>query len=210
MLIKTFTGGPAETNGYLIADQAGGQALVIDAPQGTAASMVAQARQWNTPVTYLLNTHAHWDHYWDNAEILRLTGAKFGIHAASAPLLKLPQARMCGLDSDIPPSTPDFFLTEESPVSVGTLNLEILHCPGHCPGSVAIWARPDRAVFTGDVLFAGTIGRTDLPGGDFEQLLDSIRRQLLPLGADVQVYAGHGPVTTIGRESRTNPFLTGR
>ena len=162
------------------------------------------------PGTYLLNTHAHWDHYWDNAEIQRLTGAKFGIHAESAPLLKLPQARMCGLDADIPVSTPDFFLTENVPVIVGDLKFEVLHCPGHCPGSVALFERKERVVFTGDVLFAGTIGRTDLPGGDFDQLVDSIRRQLLPLGDDVQVYAGHGPVTTIGRERRANPFLTGR
>ena len=207
MRIETFVAGPAETNGFLVADHADGKALIIDAPQGTAAGMVAKARLWNTSVTYLLNTHAHWDHYWDNAEILKLTGAKFGIHAESAPLLKLPQARLWGLDTDIAPSTPDFFLTEETPVIVGDLKFEIFHCPGHCPGSVALFERKERILFTGDVLFAGTIGRTDLPGGNFEQLLDSIRRQLLPLGDDVKVYAGHGPVTTIGQERRMNQFL---
>ena len=207
MRIETFVAGPAETNGFLVADHADGKALIIDAPQGIAASMVAKARQWNTSVTYLLNTHAHWDHYWDNAEILKLTGAKLGIHAESAPLLKLPQARLWGLDTDIAPSTPDFFLTEETPVIVGDLKFEIFHCPGHCPGSVALFERKERVLFTGDVLFAGTIGRTDLPGGNFEQLLTSIRQQLLPLGDDVKVYAGHGPVTTIGQERRTNQFL---
>ena len=207
MRIETFVAGPAETNGFLVADHADRKALIIDAPQGIAASMVAKARQWNTSVTYLLNTHAHWDHYWDNAEILKLTGAKLGIHAESAPLLKLPQARLWGLDTDIAPSTPDFFLTEETPVIVGDLKFEIFHCPGHCPGSVALFERKERVLFTGDVLFAGTIGRTDLPGGNFEQLLDSIRQQLLPLGDDVKVYAGHGPVTTIGQERRTNQFL---
>ena len=207
MRIETFVAGPAETNGFLVADHADGKALIIDAPQGTAAGMVAKARLWNTSVTYLLNTHAHWDHYWDNAEILKLTGAKFGIHAESAPLLKLPQARLWGLDTDIAPSTPDFFLTEETPVIVGDLKFEIFHCPGHCPGSIALFERKERVLFTGDVLFAGTIGRTDLPGGNFEQLLDSIHRQLLPLGDDVKVYAGHGPVTTIGQERRMNEFL---
>jgi len=207
MRIETFVAGPAETNGFLVADHADRKALIIDAPQGIAASMVAKARQWNTSVTYLLNTHAHWDHYWDNAEILKLTGAKLGIHAESAPLLKLPQARLWGLDTDIAPSTPDFFLTEETPVIVGDLKFEIFHCPGHCPGSVALFERKERVLFTGDVLFAGTIGRTDLPGGNFEQLLTSIRQQLLPLGDDVKVYAGHGPVTTIGQERRTNQFL---
>ena len=208
MLIKTFVAGPAATNGFLVAGQAGGPAVIIDAPQGAAAAMLAQAQEWKTPVTTLLNTHAHWDHYWDNAEILRLTGAKFGIHAESAPLLKLNQTRMFGINEDIAPSHPDFFLTEAAPVVVGNLTFEVRHCPGHCPGSVALFERQARAVWTGDVLFAGTIGRTDLPGGNFEQLLDSIRRQLLPLGDDVKVYAGHGPVTTIGQERRTNPFLT--
>ena len=207
MLIQTFVAGPAETNGYLVADRVGGQALIIDTPQGTAAGMTAQAQQWNTPVAYLVNTHAHWDHYWDNAEVVRLTGAKFGIHAESAPLLTLPQARLWGLDADIAPCEPNFFLTEETPVIVGDLKFEVLHCPGHCPGSVALFERKERVVFTGDVLFVGTIGRTDLPGGDFEQLLDSIRRQLLSLGDDVKVFAGHGPVTTIGQERRANQFL---
>src|SRR5689334_5839072 len=112
MLIEVLTAGLVSTNGYVVADRVGGQAVLIDAPQGAAAAMVAKAREWQAPVTYLLNTHAHWDHYWDNAEILRLTGAKFGIHADSAPLLKLPQARMFGITEEIEPSTPDFFLEE--------------------------------------------------------------------------------------------------
>ena len=207
MIIETFEAGPVATNGYLVADREGGKAVVIDAPQGMAALMVEQAREWKTPVDYLINTHAHWDHFLDNAELLRLTGAKFGIHRESAPLLTLPQARYFGLDLDIEPSKPDFFLEEGKVFEVGDLRFEILHCPGHCPGSVVLFERKERAAFVGDVLFAGSIGRTDLPGGHQQLLLDGILGKLLPLGDDVRVYSGHGPVTTIGVERRTNPFL---
>jgi hydroxyacylglutathione hydrolase len=209
MLVEVFEAGPAATNGYVVADKLGGHALLIDAPQSAADAMVEQARQWNTPVAYLINTHAHWDHYWDNAAILRLTKAKFGIHADSAPLFALPQAKMFGIDEDIAPSTPDFFLEEGQPLETGDLKFEILHCPGHCPGSVVLFERREQVAFVGDVLFAGSIGRTDLPGGDHETLLRSIREKLLPLSDDVAVLPGHGPGTTIGRERRTNPFLAG-
>jgi len=210
VLIEVFAAGPADTNGYLVADHHGGTALVIDAPQTTAPAMLAQAREWNATITTLVNTHAHWDHFLDNAALLRLTGAKFGIHRDSAPLLKLPQTRMFGLDIDIEPSTPDFFLDENQPLLVGKMKFEILHCPGHCPGSVALYERAAGIVFTGDVLFDGSIGRTDLPGGNHQLLLSSIREKLLSLDDNVHVFAGHGPVTTIGIERRTNPFLQGR
>ncbi|HUI07323.1 MAG TPA: MBL fold metallo-hydrolase [Verrucomicrobiae bacterium] len=207
MIVETFEAGPVATNGYLVADNRGGQALAIDAPQGAAVRMVERAREWNTPIVYLINTHAHWDHFLDNAELVRRTGAKFGIHRDSAPLLTIPQTQFFGLKLDVEPTTPDFFLEEGQPFPAGDLNFEILHCPGHCPGSVVLFERKERAAFVGDVLFAGSIGRTDLPGGDHEMLITAIRDKLLPLGDDVRVFPGHGPVTTIGEERQTNPFL---
>jgi len=207
MLLEVFETGPVATNGYVVADREGGQALIVDAPQGAAPAMIEQARRWKTPVAFLANTHAHWDHFWDNAAILRLTDAKLGIHSDSAPLLRVPQAKMFGIQEEIEPSTPDFLLEEGKPVEVGDLKFAILDCPGHCPGSVALFERRERVVFVGDVLFAGSIGRTDLPGGDAETLLRSIRKKLLPLGDDVRVFSGHGPATSIGRERQTNPFL---
>ena len=207
VIFETFEAGPVATNGYLVADKRGGKALVIDAPQGVAALMVEQARAWNTPITCLVNTHAHWDHFLDNAELLRLTNARFGIHRESAPLLTIPQARYSGLDIEIEPTTPDFFLQEGKPLIVGDLKFEVLHCPGHCPGSVVLFEPEERVVFVGDILFAGSIGRTDLPGGNYETLIAGIRDKLLTLDDDVRVFSGHGPITTIGRERRTNPFL---
>jgi hydroxyacylglutathione hydrolase len=210
MIIETFEAGPVATNGYLVADKRGGQALVIDAPQGAAGLMAEQAREWKTPIAFLVNTHAHWDHFLDNAELVRLTGAKFGIHRASAPLLAIPQTKYFGLDLNVEPTSPDFFLEEGQPFVVGDLTFEILHCPGHCPGSAVLFERNERVAFVGDVLFAGSIGRTDLPGGNHETLLAAIRDKLLPLGDEVRVFPGHGPVTTIGEERRTNPFLAAR
>ena len=205
MLIETFEAGPVATNGYLVADHLGGRALVIDAPQGVAAAMVEKAREWNTPVSHLITTHGHWDHILDNARLLKLTGAKLGIHRDSAPLL----TRKQGFGFAIEPSVPDFFLEEGMPVVVGDLRFEVLHCPGHCPGSVVLYERRGGVVFAGDVLFAGSIGRTDLPGGDYETLMRSIREKLLVLPDETRVLPGHGPATTIGEERRTNPFLVG-
>lgn len=207
MLLRVFEAGPAATNGYVVADRSGGTAIVIDAPLGTTAVLVQQARDWNAPIKFLLTTHAHWDHVLDNAALVRATGAKLGVHRESAPLLKIPQTRMIGLDLEMEPVEPDFFLDAGKTVQVGDLRFEILHCPGHCPGSVALYEASQRIVFVGDVLFAGAIGRTDLPGGDYATLLRSIREKLLPLGDDVHVFSGHGPETTIGQERRTNPFL---
>ena len=209
MIVEIFEAGPVATNAYLVADHRGGKAVAIDAPQGAAVPMVDQAREWNTPIGCLVNTHGHWDHFLDNAELVRLTGAKFCIHRDSAPLLTIPQTQYFGLDIEVEPVNPDFFLEEGTPLVVGDLSFEVLLCPGHCPGSVVLFERKERAAFVGDVLFAGSIGRTDLPGGNHEELLAVIRKKLWPLGDDVRVFPGHGPVTTIGEERRTNPFLAG-
>ncbi len=210
MLLETFETGPAATNGYLIADHTGGTAAVIDAPLNSAEAIIEQAGQWKTPIALLLTTHPHWDHVLDNDTILIRTGARFGLHRDATALLSLPQTRMFGLDIPMPAKRPDLFLEEGSIIPIGDLNLEVFDCPGHCPGSVTLFERHERILFTGDVLFAGTIGRTDLPGGDLALLLKSIREKLLPLGDDVRVLPGHGAETTLGEERQRNPFLVGR
>src|SRR5690348_4847949 len=112
MLLATFEAGPADTNGYLVADGHGGPAIAVDAPMGVAAAMANQAKAWGTTITLLINTHGHWDHFLDNASLVKLAGARFGIHRESAPLLTVPQTKMFGLNIDVEPVTPDFYLEE--------------------------------------------------------------------------------------------------
>jgi hydroxyacylglutathione hydrolase len=207
MLIATFESGPVATNGYVVADKENGAALFIDAPQGAAAAMIEQAKSWRCAPKFLVNTHAHWDHILDNAELVRKTGAKFGLHRDSTPLLSVPQTKFFGFDIEIPRVKPDFFLEEGKKFTVGALHFEIFDVPGHCPGSIALFEPSERVVFVGDVLFAGSVGRTDLPGADYHTLMRSIFEKLLPLGDDVRVFSGHGPSTTIGEERKSNPFL---
>lgn len=207
MLIAVFEGGPVATNGYLVADREGGVACVIDAPLGTATAMVRQAEAWQAPIRWLLNTHAHWDHILDNAALIRASGARFGLHRESEPLLTIPQTRLFGLNLEIEPCRPDFYLAEGEAFRCGDLSFAVWHCPGHCPGSVVLHEATQQVAFVGDVLFRDSIGRTDLPGGDTALLMNSIREKLLPLGDEVQVWPGHGPSTTLGRERRENPFL---
>jgi glyoxylase-like metal-dependent hydrolase (beta-lactamase superfamily II) len=113
-----------------------------------------------------------------------------------------------GFVYEAPPPIDDYWVDGQT-YEVGELEFKVLHCPGHTPGHVVLFAPAERKVFVGDVLFAGSVGRTDLPGGSTEQLMDAIMNKLLPLGDDVEVYSGHGPVTTLGQERLTNPFLTG-
>lgn len=207
MLIECFESGPFATNGYLVADAPGGTAMAIDAPLDSAQAMIDQAREWNARIELLVNTHGHFDHVLDNATLLQQTGAKLGIHRADEMMLSMQQAQWFGLNLTLTPTTPDFYLADGDTVTVGALAFRVLHCPGHSPGSVTLFDPTNQLAFVGDVLFAGSIGRTDLPGGDHPALLQSIHAKLFPLGDAVRVLPGHGPVTSIGRERKTNPYL---
>jgi hydroxyacylglutathione hydrolase len=167
-------------------------------------------------------THAHMDHVGGVAALKRACpAAEVILHEADEPLyfalpeqpalLGIPrdQWRHYGFEYEPPPPVERHWRDGET-YDVGALSFKVLHCPGHTPGHVVLFEPEARKVFVGDCLFAGSIGRTDLPGGSARQLLDSINDKLLTLGDDVTVYSGHGPETTIGRERRTNPFLTGR
>lgn len=207
MLTACFETGPVATNGYVVTDGVSGEVLAIDAPLDVTELMVAQAVEWKGKLTTLVDTHGHFDHVMDNAALMRRTGARLAIHREDEPMLTMRQARFFGLDLDLEPSKPDFYVAEGDMVAVGNLRFRVLHCPGHSPGSVVLFEESEKVAFVGDVLFAGSVGRTDLPGGDYDLLMRMIREKLFPLGDEVRVLPGHGPATTIGRERRTNPFL---
>lgn len=183
----------------------GGETVVIDPGEVTRELRDAIAGE---RVTMVFNTHCHIDHAGGNAEMVRLTGAPLVCHREELPLLEhlQDQGRMFGVGCE-PSPAPDRFIAEGESIAVGDESLQVLFTPGHSPGHVALLG--DGFIIGGDCLFAGSIGRTDLPGGDYATLMRTLRDKFLPLPDDTVVYSGHGPVTTIGRERRSNPFLAG-
>jgi glyoxylase-like metal-dependent hydrolase (beta-lactamase superfamily II) len=194
---------PFVTNCYVLRD--GREALVVD--PGEAAPELFDAIEGYTVKT-VVNTHCHCDHCGGNAEVLRRTGAELVCHEAELPLLRAltQQGLMFGVQ--FPPSPdPNRFISEGDTITVDGLTLDVRFTPGHSLGHVVLVG--DGFVIGGDVLFAGSIGRVDLPGGNGQQLLQSIKTKLLTLPDDTVVYCGHGPATTIGDERQSNPFLMG-
>lgn len=184
------------------------EAVLVD-PGGDAELLLAAAAERDLAVTRLLLTHGHIDHVGAAAELAaRLGVAVEGPHQADDYWLRaLPeQCAMFGFPPT-PPLLPDRWLGHRDVVTFGEQRLEVLHCPGHTPGHVVFFHRGAKLAIVGDVLFAGSIGRTDFPGGSLPQLLASIRERLWPLGDEVTFIPGHGPASTFGRERRMNPFV---
>jgi len=207
--IKVLTLGIAATHCYIIGDTETGQALVID-PVDEAPLILKTAEESGWSIKLILATHAHFDHVLASKELKEQTGAPFYIHGDSLPLLKnLPQQGVRFTGSPFPEAAvPDRLLTSEpETIEFASLKLETLYTPGHAPGHIAFYERDLNIVFSGDCLFAGSIGRTDLPGSDYNQLMQSILDKLMPLPDSVQVLPGHMQFTTIGKERATNPFI---
>jgi hydroxyacylglutathione hydrolase len=195
-------------NCYLIVDDDGGECAIVD-PGEDAGLILHKVEESGTKPVAIWLTHAHLDHVLGVPKIVAETGVPVWLHPADRPLYDAvpEQATWFGLAAPGQLPAPDRELAHGQRLQVGGLSFEIRHAPGHSPGSVCLTGH--GIALSGDVLFAGSIGRTDLPGGDFETLIASIERELLSLSDDTIVYSGHGPETTIGRERRTNPFLTG-
>ena len=198
--------GPLACNCYVVGDEATRSAIVID-PGGDADDLAAVIAEQRLVVTAIVATHAHLDHILAAERLRSLTGAPFLLHDADRPLLDWMQESgrlFLGVELPPPPEV-DTPAAEGDRVVAGDVELEIVHTPGHSPGSISLIA-PD-AVFSGDTLFAGSIGRTDLPGGDTQALLNVVRSKLFALDESLTVYPGHGPATTLAEERAHNPFV---
>ena len=202
---------PFEQNCSVIVCENTRLAAVVD-PGGDLHRIRAVLEKAGATLQKILLTHAHIDHAGATAELARESGVPIeGPHRGDEFWIEgLPeQSRMFGLAS-AERFTPDRWLEQGDTVQVGECELQVLHCPGHTPGHVVFFSAEQRLAIVGDVLFAGSVGRTDLPGGDHQQLIDSIRNRLWPLGDDVTFIPGHGPRSTFGQERRSNPFVGDR
>jgi hydroxyacylglutathione hydrolase len=215
LIVKMLQVGPIMTNCYIVGCEETKQGAIID-PGGNGDYILAEVQQLGLEIKYVINTHGHFDHTLANREVIEgLTESQqqpplLAIHQADAPLLKSGGgAALFGLRGFSSPPA-DMYLEEGDVLILGQVKLKVLYTPGHSVGSVSLLNEAEKALFDGDVLFNMGIGRTDLTGGSFETLMDSIRNKLLTLPDDTVVYSGHGPITTIGRERASNPFLTGR
>jgi hydroxyacylglutathione hydrolase len=206
VIVAMLTGGPARSNCYLVAAAGSPDAAAID-PGWDAAAILAKARSIDLTIKLILITHAHFDHIGAVTDLREATGAPVALHPLEADWLAVNGgADLFGLKIRSV-AAPDIELTHGQIVEAGALKFETRLAPGHTRGHVVFVVYAQQAVFVGDVLFAGTIGRTDLPGGNYAALLASIRNQLLTLPDEFKVYVGHGPPTTIGAERQFNPFL---
>ena len=207
--IKVLTMGIATTHCYIVGDTETNEALVIDpVDQTPLIAKTAQDAGWT--IKLILATHAHFDHVLASKELKDITGAPFYIHGECVPMLQnMPEQGIRFVGEPFPEAAvPDRLLTTEpETITLGAIQLETLYTPGHAPGHISFYMREGKLVFSGDCLFAGSIGRTDLPGGDYDLLMRSIFDKLIPLGDETRVLAGHMEPTTIGKERATNPFL---
>ncbi len=188
-MLKKMAVGPLQANCYILGCSSSNECMVID-PGGDVLSIVKEITKAGMSVARIVLTHGHFDHTDGAEELKAAVKAPVYIHAEDEPLLKF---------------KPDEYLEDGQIFDIGTYKISVIHTPGHSPGGVCLFA--PGAVFTGDTLFAGSIGRTDFPGGDYDSLISGVKNKIFPLGDNLRVYPGHGPASTIGHERIQNPFF---
>jgi glyoxylase-like metal-dependent hydrolase (beta-lactamase superfamily II) len=206
VIIARFTGGPIGTNGWLVGDESAAEAMIVDAPWGMGAFAMAEAKSRGWRITSLVNTHGHWDHIGDDAILRAGTGAPLLAHRGDADLLLHPRAAGMSLPQPIFPVTPDRWLEDGEVVPVGGLSFTVLATPGHSAGGICLHAPHQQVLFSGDTLFDGAYGRTDLPGASEAAMWRSLLR-LAALPHATRVYPGHGDETTIGAQAWLNRLV---
>jgi glyoxylase-like metal-dependent hydrolase (beta-lactamase superfamily II) len=207
MILETFPVGPLQCNCTILGDEEAGEAIVID-PGDEVGRIHKRLTELGLKLKQILVTHAHIDHVGGALKLKRLTGAPILLNENDLPLLKMMEMQAGWLGIETPEiAPPDANLTDGLVVGLERYPATVLHTPGHTQGSVCLHFAPLNMLIAGDTLFAGSIGRTDLPGGNSRQIMDSIHSRLLALPEETRVLPGHGPATTIGEERYSNPFL---
>jgi hydroxyacylglutathione hydrolase len=206
MTLHAIEAGPYQTMGYIVGDDAG-TAMIIDVPLQGRDPMLAYIQQHSLRTTAIVLTHGHFDHVGEVRSLAEALSAPVFIHEEDAEMLKAPMALFAAVDLHIEGMEASRYLRDDELLQCGELRFHVLHVPGHTRGHIALYEKDQAVLFSGDVLFHSSIGRTDLPGGDYETLLQSITGRLLTLPDDTVVYPGHGPHTTIGFEREHNPFI---
>ena len=207
LTIRTFTSSIWGQNAYLVRCDEEGVWVAID-PGGEVDGMAAALEAAGEPLEAILLTHAHLDHLEGVAELAERFPAPIHLHPADRPLYDAAPRQAAAFSHPLrPPPPPDAEFADGQTYRFGACELEVRHVPGHAPGHVLLYSAAAGVAFVGDVVFAGSIGRTDLPGGDLQQQMRSIRERVLTLPDATELYSGHGPVTTVARERASNPFL---
>ena len=205
MIIEHLVVGPLSVNCYIVACQSTKKAAVID-PGDEGSRILAKAEMMGVEITTIINTHGHFDHIGANSYLKNNAKAKLIIHDDDNDLLSLAEEHALRYGLSVTPSPkPDLTVSGGDIIEVGDLKIKVIDTPGHSPGGICLLI--EDVLFSGDTLFAESIGRTDLPGGNFNQLISSIKSKLLPLPPETKVYPGHGGSTTIGIETKANPFI---
>jgi hydroxyacylglutathione hydrolase len=207
MILETFPVGPLQCNCTILGDEESREAIIVD-PGDEIGRIHRRLTDLGLTLKQILITHAHIDHVGGALKLKALTGAPIYLNEGDLPLLQMMSMQAAWLGIETPETAPpDEALVDGRKVGLESYPAQVIHTPGHTQGSVCLHFEPMKMVLAGDTLFAGSIGRTDLPGGDFEQIIDSIQSRLLSLPDETRIIPGHGPATTIGRERRMNPFL---
>lgn len=211
MNLHVLPAGPIQTNAYLLTDKANGAAVLIDAPGEIWKQIEPILRAEKCKLGELWITHGHWDHTQGAAEVVRATGARVYAHTADRAMIETPEImeRFMGEKLGLEAVHVDRWVAAGEKISALGREVEVRHVPGHCPGNVLFYFASDGAAFVGDALFNESIGRTDLPGGDFATLEKSIRQQIYSLPEVTVIHPGHGPKTTVGHEKKHNPYVHG-
>jgi len=211
MIIERLTVGMLQTNCYLLADHERRKAVVID-PGAEGKRIYSRLEELGLELSAILVTHAHFDHTMAAWTLKKRCGAEIYLNSEDRKsLLEIIfglAARFLSETRPVSPDEVDRTLSQGDRLEFGAISIEVLSTPGHTPGHVSFYLRDQDIIFSGDLIFAGSIGRTDLAGGSFQQLIDSVRSKLFPLPDETVIYPGHGPSTTVGKEKKHNPFFS--